>query len=236
MKCMTVTSTVFFLITLVACKKSNTPQPGPTGTPKIKTDDYAVYQYDAQGRRTEAAVNDGSKIIYTYSASIVNEKSYDNAGNFLNERIHELNASGYVQKTTYGAGNISRQTYQYNAAGQLINEHFVSGPLSDSSDRDYFYSPSGRLDSARYTRNNYSALINRQYYEYTESRPNTTSPINSGLLFMGAVRNTTPVTRTTTVYPVLPQEVGLRTYTYDAYNRINKVSYSSGGSTTYTYY
>ena len=221
---------------LIACNKDKTNDPVPGGIPKVKMDDYAVYKYDAQGRQTEAAVLDGSKIVYTYSGNIISEKRYDNTGGFVLERIHELNGSGFVQKTTYGAPSASRFAYQYNAAGQLVNEHFFTGPLSDSTDKTYFYSSSGRLDSVISSKNNYSVPVYKQYYEYAESRRNTISHINFGLLFMGTIRSAVPATKTTTVYPVGPQQLETEVYTYDAYNRISKVSYNGGSSTNYTYY
>src|SRR5258705_11275617 len=204
MKCITILSVAIFLLVAAGCKKNKT-EPPPTGTPKIKTETYngsssTNYEYDAQGRRTLVTHSDGSKTVYNYPGSMVSEKNYDNAGIFINESDHELNGSGFVQKTTYGA-SISRTTYQYNANNQLIKNHFVTGPLTDSADFNYFYSPQGRLDSTWYLNINSPTFIYKAYYEYTIPKPNTISLINTGLLFFGTERSINPPSKITVVYP-----------------------------------
>jgi YD repeat-containing protein len=240
MKHITILSVAIFLLAAAGCKKNKTEPPPPTGTPKIKTETYngsstTSYEYDTQGRRTLVTNSNGSKTVYNYSGNTVSEKNYDNAGIFINESDHELNASGFVQKTTYGA-SISRTTYQYNANNQLVNIHYVIGPLSDSADFRYFYSLQGRLDSTWYFNINSPTFIYKAYYEYTISKPNTIFLINKGILFFGTERSINPPSKITVVYPSVNPRADTYTYEYDTYNRITKEIYNGTDQTTFIYY
>ena len=222
------------LFVISACKKDkNTPV--PTGTPKIKTAGTASYEYDAQGRVLVNQFTSNDKNVYTYSGSTVKEEQYS-GGVVTGTFTHELNSDGYVEKTTYGPLSVSLSRYTYNSAGQLINQHYTNGPLSDSTDSRYFYSPAGRLDSMWYTRNNDAITVFKVYYDYAGSAgSNTISHINSGLLFMGELRNTNPPSKIIYVYGNGTIETQNYSYTYDNFGRIIKSS-SAIGTTNYTYY
>ena len=242
MKRITILPVAIFLLAAAGCKKNKTEPPPPTGTAKIKTEtsnggSTTSYEYDAQGRRILVTRSNGSKIVYIYSGNIVSEKNYDNAGNFINESSHELNNLGLVIKTTYPPASISRTTYQYNAGNQLINTHFVSGPLSDSTDSRCYYSAQEKLDSIVVSGNNYTIQGLKYIYEYSLDKPNTVSNINYGLLYWGKENSSTPVTKYTVVNPDGSiQQVDIYTYEYDTYNRISKVIYSPTSFDAYTYY
>lgn len=234
-------STAILLLATVACKKSKTDTP-PTGTPKIKTETYnsnppTNYEYDLMGRQTLTTYNSGAKETYTYSGYLVSRKSYDNAGNLTGEAFFELNNSGFVQKITYGPASSSRYTFLYNAAGQVINEHFFINALTDSTDEINFYSPLGRLDSSWRTKNNNAAILQKDYYEYAVNKPNTISHINNGYLFYGKETSPIPPTKITYIFPSAPQQVDTYTYEYDGQNRITRRINNNGASqVTYTYY
>jgi len=231
---------VLFSAIFIACNKNENSLPPLAGTPMIKKDTHSggswtSYEYDVQGRVTQRLYSFGSKTIFIYNAAVIHEQGFDNAGVMNQESIHEIGVSGYVEKTTY-PGSISRTTRQYNAAGQLTNVHFMTSPLSDSSDFFYYYSPSGQLDSVIFARNNNTINEYKEYYEYALDKSNTTSSLNTGTVFFGKPQSTKPITRSTVVYPDGTQTVDTYTYVYDTYNRIIKTTYNGADFSTFIYY
>ncbi len=231
------------VLVFVGCNKKEIQQPSaPTGPAKIKQISGSNgltlnYTYDNDGRITTAIWGSGQKTVYTYATSTVYEKMYDNAGVQVSQVDHETNFLGNVVLTTYGVNNPSRTNYLYNSNGQLTLMHFFSGPFSDSSDTQYFYSAAGKLDSSIVSRNNFSVRIRKYIYEYGLDRPNTISTVNSGQLFRGTSNSSTPVTKTTVVNPDGSiQRIDNYSYEYDMYNRITKANYGPGSFEVFTYY
>ena len=249
MKYLNKTLTVSFVFILAACGKDNgigSPSAGiqknskgidsPPGViPKIQSDGYATYFYDKDGRRTEMTDPGGSRTLYTYSGSTVTEKYYGSSGNLISGKVHELNGRGFVIKTTRDATPGTR-TYRYNAAGQLINDHFVGASFSDNTDDFYFYSAQGRLDSMIASRNSNSVVVSRTFYEYGIDKPNTISNINMGLLHLGNPFSDRPPTKVTIIYSGMNPLVDNISYTYDNLNRISQTSFNGGPGVGYSYY
>lgn len=228
-------------VLLTACSKNNTDAPAPvTGNTvaKVKTwtSSYtSTYFYDAQGRLTKYENSDGSRVEQEYQPGIVIRKVYNSAGVFQYSYKNELNADGYLGRTTLSSNPNYEILYVYNPDKTLAKQ--ISNISGNHQVIDYFYS-NGNCDSMRFTGNNgnWSSTIAKTYYT---DKANVLTDANTGDDFYYKASKNMLKTELYKYPDGSTNDLSTYVYDFDAQGRVIKQTRTQGGNigiTLLTYY
>jgi hypothetical protein len=219
-------------VLLTSCSKNNADAPVPAADnsiAKVKTwtSSYtSTYFYDAQGRLAKYENSNGSRVEQEYQPGIVIRKVYSNAGVFQYSYKNELNADGYLGRTTMSSNPNYEILYVYNPDKTLAKQ--ISTISGSHQVIDYFYS-NGNCDSMRFTGNNgnWSSTIAKTYYA---DKANVLTDANTGDNYYYKANKNMLKTELYKYPDGSTNELATYVYEYDAKGRVVKQTRTQDGN------